>query len=123
MSVDYRNYEARRWLNSTLHGLVQRDDNGDVDPRTIIPLIDGGTEGLKGQARVILPYMTSCFDCSLDSFPPQQNYPLCTIAETPRLPEHCIEYALVIEWPKVHGENKKVDTDKMEDLLLHDVYG
>lgn len=30
-------------------------------------------------------------------------FPICTIANTPRLPEHCIEWASVLEWPKVHG--------------------
>lgn len=30
----------------------------------------------------------------------QINYPLCTIATKPRLPEHCIEYAKIILWPK-----------------------
>eukprot|EP00397_Hematodinium_sp_SG-2012_P048400 GEMP01055432.1.p1 GENE.GEMP01055432.1~~GEMP01055432.1.p1 ORF type:complete len:438 (-),score=105.24 GEMP01055432.1:104-1417(-) len=109
------NIDARRWLNSTLHSLARKDANGDVDPSTIIPLLDGGTEGLKGQSRVILPFMTACFDCSLDSFPPQENYPLCTIAETPRLPEHCVEYALVIEWPK-HFPTKKLDADRREDM-------
>lgn len=109
------NIKARRWMNATLHEMVARDANGDVDPTTIIPLIDGGTEGLKGQARVILPTMTSCFDCSLESFPPQVNFPLCTIAETPRLPEHCIEYALVILWDKTFPA-KKVNNDSAEDI-------
>jgi ubiquitin-activating enzyme E1 C len=50
--------------------------------------------------RVILPGMTACIDCTLDLFPPQVNFPLCTIAHTPRLPEHCIEYARLLLWPK-----------------------
>lgn len=86
------NIEARRWLNSLIVGLVEYDDEEEMIPSSIIPLIDGGTEGLRGQGRLILPKITACFECTLDSFPPQQAFPMCTIAETPRLPEHCIAY-------------------------------
>ena len=30
----------------------------------------------------------------------QLNFPLCTIAHTPRLPEHCVEYVRLLMWPK-----------------------
>ena len=32
----------------------------------------------------------------------QINFPMCTIAHTPRLPEHCIEYVRVLLWPQEH---------------------
>jgi len=108
------NIPARRWMNATLHDMVDRS-SGEPDLATAIPLLDGGTEGFKGQARVIVPFVTSCFDCSLDSFPPQVNYPMCTIAETPRLPEHCIEYALVVLWEKAFP-GRKVNNDSPADM-------
>lgn len=68
------NIEARQWLNSTLVSLVQFDESGSIDHDTVIPLIDGGTEGFGGQARVFLPRITSCFECSLVSMPAQTGF-------------------------------------------------
>ncbi|PBK96992.1 hypothetical protein ARMGADRAFT_989294 [Armillaria gallica] len=102
--------EARRWMNATLVNLVDSDN-----PESLKPLIDGGTEGFKGQARVILPTITSCYECSLDMLNKPTAFPICTIANTPRLPEHCIEWASVLEWPRVQGD-KKMDTDDPDHI-------
>jgi len=50
---------------------------------------------------VVIPTQTSCYECSLDMLVKRAVYPVCTIATTPRLPEHCIEWASVLEWPRV----------------------
>lgn len=103
---------ARRWLNAIVCNLVSFDEDGEIDPSTIIPLIDGGTEGFVGHARVILPYMTPCVECALDLYPPQVNYPMCTIAHTPRLPEHCVEYVKLVLWDKEDPfSGEKLDGD------------
>ncbi|ODV94530.1 hypothetical protein PACTADRAFT_50408, partial [Pachysolen tannophilus NRRL Y-2460] len=103
--------EARRWINATIVNLYEPDDFEN----TFIPLIDGGTEGFKGQSRVILPKMTACYECSLNLLTTKATYPVCTIANTPRLPEHCIEWALQLEWPRHFGQ-RKFDSDSSEDV-------
>jgi len=108
---------ARRWINGMLLGLLEYED-GVLLEHTMKPLIDGGTEGFKGNARVILPGKSACIECNLDLYPQQVNYPLCTIAETPRLPEHCIEYVKVIQWPKEmpFGPGVNVDGDDADHV-------
>lgn len=61
---------ARRWINGMLISILNYE-NGEMDQSTIIPMVDGGTEGFKGNARVILPGLTACIDCTLDLYPPQ----------------------------------------------------
>ena len=91
--------EARRYMNSVACSFLEYHDDGSPDVSTIKPLVDGGTEGFKGHARVLLPGVTPCFECTLWLFPPQIKYPLCTLAETPRSAPHCIEYAKLVLWP------------------------
>ena len=73
---------ARRWINATLVQMVDEEN-----PESLKPLIDGGTEGgytsfetrhpgpysyyigFKGQARVILPTISSCYECSVSMTP------------------------------------------------------
>lgn len=101
---------ARRWINATLVSMVDEEN-----PQSLKPLIDGGTEGFKGQSRVILPTITSCYECTIDMLTPPTAFPICTIANTPRLPEHCIEWASVIEWPR-KWKDRKLDTDDPEHI-------
>jgi ubiquitin-activating enzyme E1 C len=103
--------DARRWMNAMVYKLFDPED-----PSTIIPLIDGGTEGFKGQSRLIIPGQTSCYECSLEMLTKKVAFPICTIANTPRLPEHCIEWASLLEWPKAHGESTKLDTDNPQHI-------
>ena len=105
------------------------------DMESFKPLIDGGTEGMakvvstfyplitntrllpgfKGQARVILPTMTSCIECQLDMHAPRAAVPLCTLATIPRQPAHCIEWAHIIAWEE-HRKDDALDTDDPEHI-------
>lgn len=102
--------EARRWINATLIDMVD-----DEDPDSLKPLIDGGTEGFKGQSRVILPTMTSCIECQLDMHAPRAAVPLCTLATIPRQPQHCIEWAHIIKWEE-ERKDIQLDTDEPEHI-------
>jgi ubiquitin-activating enzyme E1 C len=63
-----------------------------------------------------VPGNSACVDCTLDLYPPQVTYPLCTIANTPRLPEHCIEYVKVVLWPKENPFNSTLDGDDSQHI-------
>ncbi|KAJ2707585.1 NEDD8 activating enzyme [Coemansia sp. IMI 203386] len=102
--------EARRWINAFVCGLVETHGYEGFKP-----IVDGGTEGFKGNARLILPTHSACFECGLNMYSPKTTYPICTIANTPRLPEHCIEWASVLEWPRVFPD-KKLDGDDPEHI-------
>ncbi|SMQ51274.1 unnamed protein product [Zymoseptoria tritici ST99CH_1A5] len=102
--------EARRWINAMLVGLVDMEN-----PDSLKPLIDGGTEGFKGQSRVIFPTMSSCIECQLDMHAPRAAVPLCTLATIPRQPQHCIEWAHIIKWEEDRKEIT-LDTDDPEHI-------
>jgi len=80
--------------------------------------IDGGTEGFKGQARVIIPFETACFECTRNIVQVDKNkVPLCTLADTPRTPQHCILYAYIKLWDSLKPFNgAKFDADEYDHV-------
>ncbi|XP_057477111.1 NEDD8-activating enzyme E1 catalytic subunit-like [Actinidia eriantha] len=107
--------EARSYINSVACGFLEYNSDDNPREETIKPMVDGGTEGFKGHARVIVPGVTPCFECTIWLFPPQVKFPLCTLAETPRTAAHCIEYAHLIKWDEVHS-GKTFDPDNPEHM-------
>lgn len=108
------NIEARRWLNSLLYSFLEHESDGSVNPQSVKFLIDGGTESFSGQARIVIPGVTPCFECTLDTMSESKTYNFCTITHTPRIPEHCIAYAFLVEWDKHFSRD--YDTDSPEDI-------
>ena len=53
------NVEARKYLNKIVF-LLNEDEE-----ETVCYYIDGATEGFEGQAILVEPYKTSCYECSL----------------------------------------------------------
>uniref|UniRef100_A0AC35TGX9 NEDD8-activating enzyme E1 catalytic subunit n=1 Tax=Rhabditophanes sp. KR3021 TaxID=114890 RepID=A0AC35TGX9_9BILA len=108
--------EARRWLNNMIYSLVEFDVDNQVKDGTAIPLLDGGTEGFKGNVRVCIPYKTACMECIMDLYPPQVNFPMCTLANTPRMPEHCVEYVKIKTWEDESPFNCPIDGDNPDHI-------
>jgi len=42
--------------------------------------------------------------------------PLCTLADTPRTPQHCILYAFIKLWDEENPFNAKFDADLMDHV-------
>ncbi|SCU92368.1 LAMI_0E10000g1_1 [Lachancea mirantina] len=88
--------EARRHVNAELVKITLESQF-----QKCIPFIDGASEGFKGHCKVIIPGFSACYECSLNTLPAKtETYPLCTVANNPRKPEHLIEYALMVQWPQ-----------------------
>jgi len=45
----------------------------------------------------------------------EKKYNICTLAETPRVPEHCIEYVYIKQWNE--EMKRKLNTDSREDMM------
>ncbi len=111
------NVEARRWINSKIHSLVEKDADGNIaNFDSVIPMVDGGTEGFAGQAQIIIPFCgVKCFECSTALFPPQKVFQLCTLASKPRIPEHCVAWVTQIRWDELR-KGEKMDFDNPEHV-------
>lgn len=57
---------AQVGATSKHNAVCVEDADGNIDPASMHYLIDGGTEGLNGQARVIAPYTTACYECTIE---------------------------------------------------------
>ena len=51
------NLKARMWVGERLMSMVQFAADGTPDPSSVVPLVDGGTEGYDGQIHVVVPYV------------------------------------------------------------------
>ncbi|KAF1742551.1 hypothetical protein MXB_4781, partial [Myxobolus squamalis] len=80
------------------HTNVKYGDSGEIINSSIVPLIDGGTEGLKGHVRVVIPGYTSCIECTLSYFSTEDVIPICSLSSNPRRIEHCLELARTLLW-------------------------
>ncbi len=90
-----------RWINSELVRLVDTD--------TSIPFIVGTTNGFRGTATLITPGQSSCYECMLHYTYPR-SITLDTLVCSPRQPEHCIGYAIEVQWNQ--PEHKKVTVNE-----------
>lgn len=100
--------DARRWISEELVNIAMYYGK-------IIPMVDGGSEGFKGSVKVIVPTVTACFECYVPLIPGRKSYPLCTLASSPRLPEHCIQWAHQLQWQKAYP-GEKFDADNREHI-------
>ncbi|KAK4768603.1 hypothetical protein SAY87_003744 [Trapa incisa] len=63
--------EARSYINAVACSFLEYDADDNPKEETMKPMVDGGTGGFQGHARVILPGLTPCFECTIWLFPPQ----------------------------------------------------
>jgi len=110
--------KVRKWVNDKVIELIEYDNEGLPNTASIIPFIDGGTEGMRGQMKFHYPHFTGCYNCHRKDLGATPHFAMCTVAHNPRIPEHCIQYAMLTAWPGTFGRDKKYDTDSKEDITF-----
>jgi len=144
------NIEARLWINEALVNAVRyKEAQGpfppdlklpnsipvkNADRDTIVQCIDGGTEGWNGHARVMFPGYTACMQCMAADGEGASDAPqdpkavhahLCTLANVPRTPEHCIMYAQILLWPRLrrftNADDFELADETQDDCNVSDI--
>ncbi|CCD22671.1 NEDD8-activating protein UBA3 NDAI_0A05160 [Naumovozyma dairenensis CBS 421] len=104
----------RRFINEKLIEITR-----ETGFETCIPLIDGGTEGFKGHVKTIIPGITACWECSIDTLPTSQDtVPMCTIANNPRSLEHIIEYVISKRSENEMEEGQKGEIEESSEVVI-----
>lgn len=107
--------KPRRFMNETIIKITRSTNFAKV-----IPFIDGGTEGLKGHVKTIIPGFTACWECSINTLPKNEDtLPICTIINNPRKLEHVIEYVVTTVYPldSIEWQNDENSSQLLQDIL------
>jgi hypothetical protein len=102
-------------LSKFIHVSIPADRNVD----TITSYYEGGTEGWRGHFRSLRPGHTYCLNCTNNAEAAKTLHThLCTIANVPRIPEHCIIYAHQLLWPKLISFSSRTEYQMVGSKVL-----
>ena len=84
-----------------------RNNVNKIGIRLNVPIIDAGTLAYKGNSRLIIPGLSSCYSCEPKSSS-QKSFPVCTIRMRPEKPIHCVVWAkMLFEVLFSHADNQQ----------------
>ena len=114
---------TRRHINATLCRIYEAS----------IVWIDCGSEGSRGQVRVIKPGCNACFECTLSLYQNDEDtFPMCMLNGKPQNKSQCIIWAAKVWWPKNQDQEfscrnslhldiiQKVANEKLQQLNTTD---
>ena len=113
--------KARKWIDEHICEVLAPLPS--PEPESLIPLVDGGTEGFQGSVNVMIPRLTPCYRERNPHLKDGEGaVPQCTLASHPRKPSHCVLYVMTGPggtegtWA-THSPGIKYDTDSRVDMM------